>query len=83
VSTDKIAPVWVGEFGTPNDAASLKSSVAGSQGEWFETLLAYLGANKNISWGYWDMAEDQFCVAGWKLECEAGERREADDAGCD
>jgi endoglucanase len=62
VSQDKIAPVWVGEFGTPNTAASLESSVAGSQGQWFESLVAYLDKNSNISWTYWDMAEDNYAL---------------------
>jgi endoglucanase len=62
VSQDKIAPVWVGEFGTPNSAASLESNVAGSEGQWFESLVSYLGKNPNISWTYWDMAEDKFAL---------------------
>ena len=82
VSTDKIAPVWVGEFGTPNDAASLKSSVAGSQGEWFETLVAYMSANKNISWAYWDMAEDQFALldGNWVTKPVSAEKQTMLDA---
>jgi endoglucanase len=62
VSQEKIAPVWVGEFGTPNTADSLESSIAGSQGQWFESLLAYLGKNPNMSWTYWDMAEDDYAL---------------------
>ncbi|MGA2534510.1 MAG: glycoside hydrolase family 5 protein [Terracidiphilus sp.] len=60
VSMEKIAPVPVllGEFGTPNSPASLESNLAGSQGQWFESLVAYLAANPNLSWTYWDMAED-------------------------
>ncbi len=44
------------------DAANLKSSAPGSEGQWFETLISYLGANKNISWSYWDMAEDEYAL---------------------
>jgi endoglucanase len=62
VSKDNIAPVWVGEFGTPNTEASLGSNVAGSQGQWFQSLVAYLGADKNINWTYWDMAEDNYAL---------------------
>jgi endoglucanase len=58
VSKDKIAPVWVGEFGSPNAAGSLESKVAGSQGQWFQMLVAYLKKNEAMNWTYWDMAED-------------------------
>jgi endoglucanase len=70
VSEDKIAPVWVGEFGTPNTAASLESSVAGSQGQWFESLVAYLNKNANISWTYWDMAEDNYALLNGDWDAE-------------
>ena len=33
------APVWVGEFGTDNTAADVSSSAAGSQGQWFASLV--------------------------------------------
>jgi endoglucanase len=58
VSKKGIAPVWVGEFGTPNDAADLESPAAGSQGQWFESFISYLTADKNLSWTYWDLGED-------------------------
>lgn len=62
VSKDNIAPVWVGEFGTPNLAASLESTAAGSEGQWFQTLIAYMRADERISWAYWDMAEDNYAL---------------------
>jgi endoglucanase len=58
VSQQKIAPILLGEFGTPNSAASLESSDAGSQGQWFETMAHYLAVNPNIGWTYWDLGED-------------------------
>jgi endoglucanase len=62
VSKDNIAPVWVGEFGTPNTAASLESDEGGSEGQWFQTLIAYLRADEKISWTYWDLAEDNYAL---------------------
>jgi endoglucanase len=62
VSKDNIAPLWVGEFGTPNAPASLESNVAGSEGQWFQTLIAYMRADEKISWTYWDMAEDNYAL---------------------
>lgn len=62
ISQEKIAPVWLGEFGSLDTAASLKSSVPGSQGQWFQSLVAYLGKYRKISWTYWDMAEDNYAL---------------------
>jgi endoglucanase len=62
ISQDKIAPVWMGEFGTLNTAASLESGEPGSQGQWFQSLVAYLAKNENVSWTYWDMAEDNYAL---------------------
>jgi endoglucanase len=56
-----IAPVWVGEFGTDNTAADVESSVAGSQGQWFESLVSYLAANPWMGWTYWALnGEDSY-----------------------
>ncbi|HEX6506102.1 MAG TPA: hypothetical protein VF221_00570, partial [Chloroflexota bacterium] len=47
------APVWVGEFGTCNySQACVSSTVPGSQGQWFQSLVQYIGA-KHLSWAYW------------------------------
>ncbi len=53
ISTNKQAPVWLGEFGTTNDAASLVSDVNGSQGLWFSSLATYITLHPNLSWTYW------------------------------
>jgi endoglucanase len=59
--TQDIAPVWVGEFGTDNNAADVASSVAGSQGQWFESLVGYLSANPWMGWTYWALnGEDSY-----------------------
>jgi endoglucanase len=56
-----IAPIWVGEFGTDNSASDIESSTAGSQGQWFESLVAYLKANPWMGWTYWALnGEDSY-----------------------
>ena len=55
------APVWVGEFGTDNTAADVSSTVAGSQGQWFSSLVSYLAANPWMGWTYWALnGEDPY-----------------------
>ena len=59
--TQDVAPVWVGEFGTDNTAADVASSAAGSQGQWFESLVSYLSANPWMGWTYWALnGEDSY-----------------------
>jgi endoglucanase len=63
ISLNGIAPVWVGEFGTTNNAADLQSTTAGSQGQWFSGLVQFLEANSNISWTYWALnGEDRYAL---------------------
>jgi endoglucanase len=58
---DDTAPVWVGEFGTDNSSADIESTVAGSQGQWFESLVSYLAANPWLGWTYWALnGEDSY-----------------------
>ncbi|AXC12943.1 Endo-1,4-beta-xylanase A precursor [Acidisarcina polymorpha] len=61
ICVDGIAPVWVGEFGTTNDAASAESSVPGSEGQWFSSLVSFLGNQPLIHWSYWALnGEDHY-----------------------
>jgi endoglucanase len=59
ISREGIAPVWVGEFGTSNKTQDITGSLApgslasGSQAQWFQALLTYLGKNSDISWTSW------------------------------
>lgn len=53
LSEDNIAPVWVGEFGTPNTSDDILSSVPGSNGQWFQTMIGYLKTHPAIGWTYW------------------------------
>jgi endoglucanase len=58
-----IAPLWVGEFGTDNTAADISSTAAGSQGQWFSSLVAYLSSNPWMGWTYWALnGEDSFAL---------------------
>jgi len=57
----QIAPVYLGEFGTANDAASIESNQSGSQGQWFSTLVAFLSNRSTIGWTYWSAnGEDRY-----------------------
>ncbi|HTV73323.1 MAG TPA: cellulase family glycosylhydrolase, partial [Candidatus Acidoferrales bacterium] len=53
ISAAGTAPVWLGEFGTDNTSTDIESTVDGSQGQWFQSLVGYLQANPAISWTYW------------------------------
>jgi endoglucanase len=55
------APVWVGEFGTDNASSDVESSAAGSQGQWFQSLVSYISGNKWTGWTYWALnGEDAY-----------------------
>jgi endoglucanase len=61
ISAAGTAPVWLGEFGTDNTSTDIESSVAGSQGQWFESLVSYLQSNPAINWTYWALnGEDTY-----------------------
>lgn len=63
VAKNGIAPVWLGEFGTPNDAASVQNSAAGSEGQWFQSLVNYLAADTTLNWTYWALnGEDRLAL---------------------
>jgi endoglucanase len=61
ISSNGTAPVWLGEFGTDNNSADIESSTAGSQGQWFESIVSYLQSNPSIDWTYWALnGEDSY-----------------------
>ncbi|MGO9603664.1 MAG: cellulase family glycosylhydrolase [Candidatus Binataceae bacterium] len=63
LSLNGVAPVWLGEFGTTNNASDIQSSAAGSQGQWFETLVGFLQANSQLNWTYWALnGEDSYAL---------------------
>ena len=63
ISAAGTAPVWVGEFGTDNTSTDIQNTAAGSQGQWFEDLVAYLQANPALNWTYWALnGEDSYAL---------------------
>jgi endoglucanase len=61
ISAAGTAPVWLGEFGTGNSSDDVESPLAGSQGQWFQSLVAYLHSNPSIDWTYWALnGEDNY-----------------------
>ena len=53
ISQQGIAPVWVGEFGTGNRTEDITGSAPGSEGQWFQSLVSFLGRNPKIGWTSW------------------------------
>jgi endoglucanase len=53
LAQQNIAPVWLGEFGTNPADQDVESQTAGSQGQWFSTLLAFLRSQPRVNWAYW------------------------------
>ena len=63
ISANGTAPIWVGEFGTTNTSSDIQSSVAGSQGQWFQSLVNFLQNNPDLGWTYWALnGEDSFSL---------------------
>jgi endoglucanase len=63
LSLNNVAPVWVGEFGTTNNASDIQSNVAGSQGQWFQSIVAFMQANPQLDWTYWALnGEDSYAL---------------------
>jgi endoglucanase len=61
ISAAGTAPIWLGEFGTDNTATDTQNTAAGSQGQWFQSLVAYLQSNPAMSWTYWALnGEDSY-----------------------
>ena len=61
ISANGTAPVWLGEFGTDNSSSDIESSAAGSQGQWFESLVSFLQSNPQLNWTYWALnGEDSY-----------------------
>ena len=76
-----IAPLWVGEFGTDNTASDVSSTVAGSQGQWFSSLVSYIKAN-NLSWTYWALnGEDSYALLDNNYDPALVSARQAEPAG--
>ncbi|HEY6377104.1 MAG TPA: cellulose binding domain-containing protein, partial [Edaphobacter sp.] len=46
-------PVWVGEFGTSNKTEDIRGNEPGSEGQWFQSLVEFLGKHQELSWTSW------------------------------
>ncbi len=63
ISQNNIAPVWLAEFGTTNDATDIQGNSAGSQGQWFQSLVTFLNTDETINWSYWAVnGEDTYAL---------------------
>ncbi len=63
IYNNNTAPIWVGEFGTGNNATDVQNTAAGSEGQWFSDLVQFIGANKGMNWTYWALnGEDSFAL---------------------
>ncbi len=72
LSLKGIAPVWLGEFGTTNNPADLQSAAAGSQGQWFESLIGFLQTNRQLGWTYWALnGEDSYALLDGNYDAAA------------
>ncbi|HEY3839396.1 MAG TPA: cellulose binding domain-containing protein [Bryobacteraceae bacterium] len=61
ISQQNIAPVWIGEFGTTNNNTDIENSAAGSQGQWFQSVVGFMSANGALNWTYWALdGEDSY-----------------------
>ncbi len=61
VSEGGLAPVWIGEFGAPNNDAELQSTAPGSEGQWFSEFTRFLGEESALHWTYWGVnGEDRY-----------------------
>jgi endoglucanase len=53
IAREGIAPLWLGEFGTTNSTQDIIGTAPGSEGQWFRSLVAFLGRNPEINWASW------------------------------
>ena len=61
ISESGLAPLWIGEFGTPNTDADVRSQEPGSEGQWFGELVQFLHEEHSIQWTYWGInGEDRY-----------------------
>ena len=53
LSEKNIAPVWLGEFGTPASEPVGEANRPGTESQWFHNLIGFLQHNPQIGWSYW------------------------------
>ncbi len=53
----------MGEFGTTNNASDIESNVAGSQGQWFQSIVTFFQNSPQLDWTYWALnGEDTYAL---------------------
>jgi endoglucanase len=63
ISSGNTAPVWIGEFGTDNNNSDIENTAAGSQGQWFQSIVTFFQDNPKLSWTYWALnGEDSYAL---------------------
>jgi endoglucanase len=63
ISSGNTAPVWIGEFGTDNTNSDIENTAAGSQGQWFQSIVTFFQDTPNLSWTYWALnGEDSYAL---------------------
>jgi len=63
ISSGNTAPVWIGEFGTDNNNSDIENTTAGSQGQWFQSIVTFFQDNPKLSWTYWALnGEDSYAL---------------------
>jgi endoglucanase len=69
ISSDGIAPVWIGEFGTDNAVINISSTVQGSQGQWFSDFITYMKNNSAIGWTYYALdGDDSYALLDYNYD---------------
>ena len=82
LSLNGTAPVWVGEFGTTNNSSDIESSVPGSQGQWFQSIVTFLQNNPQLDWTYWALnGEDSYSLLDGNYDSTPRQPVEAATAG--
>lgn len=69
ISSQGIAPVWIGEFGTDNISTNIVNTTQGSQGQWFSDLVTYLSNNSSIGWTYYAVnGDDSYALLDYNYD---------------
>src|SRR5215831_229101 len=63
LSTNNVAPILVGEFGTDNNSSDIQNSSPGSQGQWYQALVNFLQNDPELNWTSWALnGEDSYAL---------------------
>jgi endoglucanase len=60
ISKEGIAPVWLGEFGTPPLTPDSSAPADAMEAVWFHSIIQFLAQDNRIGWSYWALnSEDR------------------------